>query len=378
MKTNIVYCIGSLDRGGAELHLLNVLPNLNKEKYSLSILLLTSSGVLAEEFQEKGIEIIKPWVSLRSRRLFVRLIRLFFLTIQIILFFLRKRPKIVHFFLPGSYLIAGPLSILCRIPIRIMSRRSMNNYQQKFRFSGWMESQLHRYMHAILGNSKRVFDQLIEEGCRIDKTHLLYNGVHLTTEENPIDTGTLNLENKPIILAMVANLIPYKGHDDLLEALSYLKQVADWKLLLIGNDSAGIEDDLQARAIELGIDDRVSFLGGRDDIPALLARADIGLLTSHEEGFSNAILEGMAAGLPMIVTDVGGNSEAVIDQETGLVVPPHAPESLAHAIERLLRDEAFRLRMGKAGKERAVAVFSMEDCISKYEKLYDQLLQKLL
>ena len=374
MKTNITYFIGSLDRGGAELHLLNVLPNLNKDKYNISVFLLASSGVLVERFQDKGIKIIKPWVSLSSRRFFIRFIRLSFLTIQVILFFISRRPKIVHFFLPASYLLAGPLSILCRIPIRIMSRRSMNNYQEQFALSGWIESRLHPYMHAVLGNSKRVVDQLIEEGCSVDKTHLLYNGVPFVTKSDSMNLEVPNVENKLITLVMVANFIPYKGHGDLLEALSYLKHRAGWKLILIGNDSAGIEKDLRARAAQLGIDGRIDFLGGRDDVPDLLAHADIGLLTSHEEGFSNAILEGMAAGLPMVVTDVGGNSEAVMDQETGLIVPSHAPKSLANAIERLLSDEVLRLQMGTAGKERAITVFSMEECISKYENLYDQLL----
>lgn len=93
---------------------------------------------------------------------------------------------------------------------------------------------------------------------------------------------------------------------------------------------------MEGLASDLGIHKRVHFLGLRTDIADILSLADVSLLTSHQEGFSNAVLDGMAADLPMILTDVGGNAEAVLDGETGIVVPPHDPVSLAEAIDRML------------------------------------------
>src|SRR4029079_17142928 len=100
----------------------------------------------------------------------------------------------------------------------------------------------------------------------------------------------------------------------------------------------------------LGIEENIKLLGARTDIAALLAAADIGVLASHEEGFANSILEGMASGLPMIVTDVGGNAEAVVNGVTGLVVPPRDARALGSAILKLALDPEFLRTMGDAGR----------------------------
>ena len=98
--------------------------------------------------------------------------------------------------------------------------------------------------------------------------------------------------------------------------------------------------------------DKVIFAGGRSDVPEILSALDIQAVSSHAEGFSNVILEGMSAGKPLVVTAVGGNSEAVVHGETGLMVPPRAPAAMAAAILRLLDDGALARRMGEAGQER--------------------------
>jgi glycosyltransferase involved in cell wall biosynthesis len=172
-------------------------------------------------------------------------------------------------------------------------------------------------------------------------------------------------------LIIVANLIPYKGHADLVQALAICRQrmPLDWCLLIVGRDD-GIQEQLQRQIDIIGSADRIRFLGARRDVPALLAAADIGLLVSHQEGFSNAILEGMAAGLPMIVTDVGGNAEAVRHGETGLVVPARDPDQLAAAIVRLSNDAAARNAFGNAGRERVREYFSFASCVDRYDRLY--------
>ena len=128
-------------------------------------------------------------------------------------------------------------------------------------------------------------------------------------------------------------------------------------------------------ALALELDKRIFWLGSRRDIPNLLSQADVGVLPSHEEGFSNAILEGMAAGLPMVVTDVGGNSEAVIDGETGFVVPSKDPKALAVALERLITDSEMRKSMGKAGRQRVEERFSLDSCVDAYEALFQEVLE---
>jgi glycosyltransferase involved in cell wall biosynthesis len=166
-------------------------------------------------------------------------------------------------------------------------------------------------MDAVVGNSKAVVRQLIEEGIPDAKVRLIYNGIEVSPAlpDRLVARQKLMIPDDTVVGVVIANLIPYKGHRELVRGLSHLEQVltTDWCILAAGRDH-GIRPELEALAAACGISHRIRFLGERSDVLSLLAAADFGLLTSREEGFSNVILEGMAAGLPMIVTDVGGNA----------------------------------------------------------------------
>jgi glycosyltransferase involved in cell wall biosynthesis len=159
--------------------------------------------------------------------------------------------------------------------------------------------------------------------------------------------------------------------------LSHLEQVlpSNWRILVAGRDH-GIRADLEALAAARGISHRIQFLGEYSDIPGLLAAADFGLLTSREEGFSNVILEGMAAGLAMIVTNVGGNAEAVVHGETGFVVRPRDPTAISDAIVTLARDPEARKRFGAAGRKRVEEEFSIDKCVKAHLDLYEEMLDR--
>ena len=180
------------------------------------------------------------------------------------------------------------------------------------------------------------------------------------------------------VATTVANLLPYKGHLDLVAALA---EIADrmpqpWVMLCAGRDGgsrAGIE---QAIA-QAGLGENIRLLGERSDVPLLLAASDLGILApTRNEGFSNAVLEFMAAGLPMVVTDVGGNAEAVLDGETGLVVPHGNPKMLGEAILELACDPTRRRAMGDAARIRALQEFSLAASVEKYCTLYEDLLKQ--
>lgn len=371
---DILYVIGSFDLGGSERHLALIAPRLAALGWRPKVYCLERQGAQADAVEAAGVPVIAPPMELAVKRsshiglalgLLLSAGKLFGLL-------LTQRPRIVHIFLPRTYLVGGPLAVLTRAPIRIMSRRSLNLYQRGRPLVRRMEMWLHRHMSVILVNSKRVSRQLIEEeGVPPGKVRLIYNGVDLAAFDA---AGPAREEAaRPLTLIIVANLIPYKGHADLLQALAGVAQaLPDWRLLCVGRDD-GYGSELAQRARALGLEDRVQFLGERTDIPDLLKSADIGILCSHEEGFANAILEGMAAGLPMVVTDVGGNAEAIADNETGLVVPPHTPAALGAAVAALAADPSLRQRMGAAGRARAMAQFSLEACVAQYDELYRSL-----
>jgi glycosyltransferase involved in cell wall biosynthesis len=265
---------------------------------------------------------------------------------------------------------------------RIMSRRSLNLYQTKHALFGRIERWLHPKMDLICGNSQAVVADLVNEGVRQDQLQLIYNGVapnrfHCARSRREV-LEELRIDPGALVIVIVANLIPYKGHADLIEALGLVRdRLPDpWVCLCVGRDD-GIGDELRTRANGLGLGDRTRFLGSRADVPDLLRASDIGLLCSHEEGFSNAIIEGMICGLPMVVTDVGGNAEAVVHGVTGLVVPARDPEALGQALLQLCQDPERRSRMGKAGQKRAHSHYSIEACVAAYEALYRQQLRPL-
>jgi glycosyltransferase involved in cell wall biosynthesis len=382
----ILLVTGSLGVGGTEQQLAMMASELRRRGYRVAVFSF-ADGPLLETLKTNGVPTILTQARIgRDRGFSMRV--LFSLTVasaHLLGVLIWRRPAIVHFFLPEAYLIGAPLAAVARTPIRIMSRRSLNVYQLGYpKFVVRIERWLHHTMTAILGNSKSVVRELHDcEGVDVGRLGLIYNGLDTArfavgSDRDSMRASTraaLDLSSKALVMVMVANLFAYKGHLDLLEALAAVspRLPNGWRLLLVGRDE-GIGDQLRARASALTIDGNVVFVGSRSDMPEILMASDIGILCSHQEGFSNAVLEGMAAGLPMIVTAVGGNPEAVIDGETGLVVPPHDPPRLADAILRLADAPDLRAMFGGAARAWVAGQFSLEQCVEKYEALYRLLL----
>lgn len=384
-RFDVLYVIGALDVGGAERHLATVGPALVSRGWRVSVFSLAGHGALSAAFKDGGVAVVVPPIERvgGSRALPSRIFRLLVAAGHLFWTLLRRRPSIVHFFLPAAYLVGAPLTVLAGVPIRVMSRRSLNAYQAAYPFVPAVEKKLHKGMHALLGNSLSVVHELRDhEGVPASKLGLIYNGLDMSrfAQIEPRDQARagLGLSSDDFVMVTVANLIPYKGHADLFAALGRARSglPQNWRLLVVGRDD-GIGPELKRLRAKLGLDDYVDFLGARNDIPSLLAAADVGLLCSHEEGFSNALLEGMAAGLPMIATHVGGNAEAIIDQENGLIVPAKDPARLADAVLHLANDPPLRARLGAAARARVAEKFSLERCVDGYDALYRALLAGL-
>ena len=379
LSRKVLYIIGSLEVGGAERHVTQVVMRLKARGWEPEIFVLTPGGPLTHVLTEAGVPIhgvtLPAWffTILRNKRLCAR-VGLAITSIALIYTMWVRRPAVVHFFLPAAYVVGGIASFFAKIPARIMSRRSLHNYQTAHPYVARIERYLHPSMTLVCGNSRAVIDELATEGISAQRLRLIYNGIDITPYETPFDRSAsraqFGIPDDALVFVLVANLIPYKGHSDLIKALARIKSALPepWLVLCIGRDD-GIGADLQHEADSFGVGSNVRFLGSRSDVPLFLRLADLGLLCSHEEGFSNAVLEGMAAGLPMVVTDVGGNAEAVIDGVTGYVVPAHNPERLAEALLHLAL-AGDRTSMGDRGRERVEEKFSMSSCIDAYEALY--------
>jgi len=379
---HICYVIGSLDIGGTERHLSQIAIAMKGRGWTVTIACLTHKGTLAPEVESAGVEVLSSRIGPTGNRLGIikRAVRMISEAGRLARTLAVRRPDIAHFFLPDAYVLGGILAVVAGVPIRIMSRRSLNLYQSRRPVARFVEGRLHNRMTAVLINAMpQLHDLVTIEGCQPQRIGLIYNGVD-TTRFRPASDRTklreaFKLDTNAFIMICVANLIPYKGHADLFEALARITAQLPraWRLLCVGRrENYGVE--LESLAESLGISAQIDFLGECADVSFLLQTADIGILPSHE-GMSNVILEAMATALPMIATNVGGNAEAIVNAESGIIVPPRDISMLAEAILFLARDAQSRVRLGKAGRERAVAHFGLEHCADLYDTLYAQLME---
>jgi glycosyltransferase involved in cell wall biosynthesis len=245
-----------------------------------------------------------------------------------------------------------------------------------------MESRVHKFVcrraDCVLVNAEAIRRQLIASGYNGEKIQVIKNGIDLTPFAGNGDSGKIRYEfgispSAPLIVVL-SRLSWYKGIEYFLEAAAQVsKRFEAARYLIVG----GFKDDpnyiasLKRQAIRLGLGRRVIFAGFRLDVPDVLADADLSVLPCHSgEGLSNALLESMAAGLPIVATTVGGNPEVVEEGATGLLVPPRDGEALGRSISLLLADSEMARRFGRAGRERAAKHFSIERMIRETENFY--------
>ena len=175
----------------------------------------------------------------------------------------------------------------------------------------------------------------------------------------------------PLRVVVVANLIPEKGVGVLLEAIARLREV-EWSLDVVGDGPE--HGPLEARARELGVADRVRFLGLRDDVPELLREADVAVHPARwQEALGNTVLEAMATGTPLVASRVGGIPELLADGSEGLLVPPGEPEPLAAALRRLAGDPPLRARLGASARARVLREFTLERSVQCHLDLCERL-----
>ncbi len=372
--------IGTLEVGGAEIHLSHVLPALASQGWSIQLVVLSDKVFLKSRFLHETIKLVTV-PSFSSRFKFIRrAVKLGRMCCILAKVYKDDPHTLTHFFLPSSYVLGRLVSFFTSATGPwVMSRRSLRVYQKRIWGFSLLERFLHQRCGAILVNSDRIRQELIShENVRDEKIHLIYNGLpQSVSHPSSSQINELRISSGSTVIVHVANFIPYKGHLDLLQALGSMNASADrkWVVVFIGKGEP-YKKYLQEEARKLKIEKNLRWISSCSDSSPYLSMAHIGVLPSHEEGFSNALLEKMSAGLPVIATDVGGNGEAVIHNETGLLVPPHDPRALTEALEKLMQDKALRLSMGKKGKKRFLDYFGLDRCVREYDSFYNELLRE--
>lgn len=228
----------------------------------------------------------------------------------------------------------------------------------------------------LVANAGSIKDVVVRsERAAPHKVDVIYNGVD--TEQfapdkgNPQAARKLGIPEQSPVVGIVANLRPVKDLALFVRSAAIVaKTVPQAAFLIVGRGP--LRDDLAHLASELGIGERL-FFSGEDSVVDYLSRMSVACLSSQSEGFSNAILEYMAAGLPVVATDVGGNSEAIDHGATGYVVASRSPEEFAAPIIKLLTDELLRLRMGAAGLQRCRTLFDITTAVRNHQRYYVEL-----
>jgi glycosyltransferase involved in cell wall biosynthesis len=382
---DVLAFIGSLDIGGCERHLATVFPRLAAAGLRVGIVTMRRGGPLEKEVRAKGVEIwcIDRGLARRLRPLFGRWLSCHLAVLigitDVVRLLRSGRVAIAHFFLPRAYVLGGLAAVIARHPNSVMSRRSLNDYQAVHPNASRVERFLHAKMRVLIANANPVRAQLIAEGAPPGRTLVLYSGVDLAQLASVTDRqsgrGRFSLAPDTLVIAIVANLIPYKGHADLIEALGRIASQIEgkWVLLVAGRDD-GVRASLRERAAALGIAENIRWLGIVDDVLALWRAADIGVLASHQEGLPNSLMEGMALGVPMVATAVGGVNDIATDGLDAILVQPRDPGALGAALLRLIRDPTLRARLGRTAATRIASDFPLTACVDGYQRLYQLML----
>ena len=369
----VLQLITSLERGGAENHLLALLTHADRRAFELETAVLSGEGELVPVFRKAGI----PVHLLKARNRFDplalgRLVRL-----------LREGHfDILHSHLFRADIYAG-LAVARlgeRRPLLVSTRHNDDRFFLN-PFVGLVHYGVSARQDLIIAISDHIARFTVSRGVRHpERVRRVYHGL-----EPPV-TKALEREGQHIrqelgigphefLVGNVGRLALQKGQRHLIAAMPLLlERVPRARAIIAGGGD--LEDYLRDLANEMGVADRVHVLGPRKDVPALMHAIDVFVMPSIWEGFGLVLLEAMAAGRPIVASRVATIPEVVADGESGLLVPAGDPLALATALAELAEQPALAVRMGEAGRERLRKQFSVEKMVGDTELLYRELLEE--
>lgn len=274
----------------------------------------------------------------------------------------------IHFYPIYSAFSLACMFIDCKLFATYHISGAINKSPAVIRLLKWMRTRILgaglKEVFCVSNHSRKRFLSNYQE--RSTKASIIYNGVPIK-DFHGIRKEDCSAPCHEFKIICVAALIEEKGVQDLLLAVSMLKKQLvgfEFKVRVVGEGA--MQTSLQDMARKLNIQKNVDFLGLRNDVPLLLSKSHIVVVPSRwEEAFGLTIIEGMAAGLPVIGTRVGGIPEIIEDQVSGILVRPYSPNELAAAIQLLYLDLDLRKKLGMAAIERAKSNFNIEEVFSK-------------
>lgn len=361
MTTRVVLLIPSMDRGGAEKQLCLLAKNLPRDQFDVHVMLLTRDGPRSKELRDADIPVTvigkrfkaDPSALFRLRRELVRL-----------------KPDLIHTWLFAANSFGRAAARMAGIPRIFASERCVDPWKTAAHF--FIDRQLARCTEAITTNSSGVKDFYTEHGIAPELFRIIPNGIPArqpTTLDRADALRRLEVPTDRKLILAVGRLWPQKRYRDLIwagELLATLRE--DTTLVIIGDGPQSGELLRHRDAVTLP--QRVRFAGNREDVAELLPHAEAFWIASEYEGQSNSVIEAMQAGIPVVASDIPGNRDLVVDNQTGLLVKLGDTADFARQTNRLLENPAESARLGDAARQRIASEFSVESMVQRHIELY--------
>ncbi|MFZ3339633.1 MAG: glycosyltransferase [Terriglobales bacterium] len=361
-RIGLFLMINTFETGGSERQCALLAQNASPSKFDVHVGCVNPRGPLVSQFPKYerfplGGSLF-GWRSLRSRLALARHLR-------------QNHVQVAHAFDFYTNLTLIPAARFARVPVVLGSHRQLGDLLTPSQFRA--QAAAFRWCDAVVCNSQAGANRLAAAGIAREKLAVIGNAMPRTAFEPA--TPALPRPANVLRVTMVARMnAQYKNHAGFLRiAAEVHKHIPEAEFVLVGDGPLRAEIEQQSAALGLG--ERVTFLGDRHDIPAILASTNVAVLTSDSEGLSNVILEAMAAGVPVVAYAVGGNPE-LINADRGALIPAGNESEFAGAICRILSDHSLRREQGRNARRFAEENFSLDRVCRQYENLYMNLLDR--
>lgn len=365
----IAYVIKEMVVGGSQTHLRQVLQLLDRRRFDPFLVCLTGKGALLEEVRQLGVPTIAPAADSGFKG--GALVRRVVATARALR---DERVDIVHNYLLRANLVGSMAARLARVPVVLCSKRGCHERRGFELVSARIGNAL---ADRVMVNAEAVRDFVhVNESLAREKMFVVPSGVD-TDRFQPLPPADfkarLGLPSDRQVVGVVTRMRVRKGVEEYLRAIAQLRRRHPRVHGVVAGEVSLDDDSVQPLVHEFGLEDGLTLLGRRSDMPEVLTAFDIFVLSSHDEGMSNAILEAMAMEKPVVATDVGGTCEVVQHGRTGLLVPPRDPEALAAAIDELLLQPERAAEMGRQGRRVVEEGFSARSMVRQMERVYLEL-----
>lgn len=346
---SVLYLIDHLRQGGSERYVSELAKKGKKIGVHPHVICFSEGGIFFEELRQSEI----PLISFQLRTLYHP--KTSVLLMQLIRFVRDHRIQVIHSFQPNANILGTLVGCLTRTPV-IISRRSLGDFGSLgSKRLVWIQKNItNRMADRVLVNSLAVQEAAIrKEEIPSEKVTLIYNGLdterYAPCSDKALARQSLGILPGDFVFGISSGLRPVKGVDVVIQGFSPVRRRYSNARLVIAGDGPE-RNRLEALVQTLGLETSVIFLGTKSHMEAVYPLFDAFVLCSHSEGFSNALLEAMGMGIPVVATRVGGNIEMIEDGKTGFLVPPGDPAALSERMSLLLQDSTLTQTMGKEGR----------------------------